>query len=132
MLLDLDNGGTLTIYLEGKPCGMIAKGLVGPLLPCISCYGKRKVVKIHGGIRFLAVRADLEADVALDFVLALGRRFRGGWPVAHRSPFQDTMKMELLYSRKMRKECLSDIWILNVLALAVAVIKAQSLDEPTN
>eukprot|EP00729_Bicosta_minor_P032813 gene32813-biopygen18546 len=36
LLLDLDNGGTLTMYLEGKPCGTIAAGLVGPLLPCIS------------------------------------------------------------------------------------------------
>ena len=35
--------------------------------------------------RFLAVRADLEADVALDLVLAFGRRFRGGWPGAHRA-----------------------------------------------
>eukprot|EP00729_Bicosta_minor_P006327 gene6327-biopygen25913 len=50
LLLDLDNGGTLTMYLEGKPCGTIAEGLVGPLLPCISSYYKDKVVKIHGGL----------------------------------------------------------------------------------
>ena len=50
LLLDLDNGGTLTMYLEGKPCGTIAKGLVGPLLPCISSYWEGKVVKIHGGL----------------------------------------------------------------------------------
>eukprot|EP00729_Bicosta_minor_P006250 gene6250-biopygen28936 len=50
LLLDLDNGGTLTMYLEGKPCGTIAEGLVGPLLPCISSFWKGKVVKIHGGL----------------------------------------------------------------------------------
>eukprot|EP00729_Bicosta_minor_P001110 gene1110-biopygen29778 len=50
LLLDLDNGGTLTMYWEGKPCGTIAAGLVGPLLPCISSYWKGKVVKIHGGL----------------------------------------------------------------------------------
>eukprot|EP00729_Bicosta_minor_P018595 gene18595-biopygen29334 len=48
--LDLDNGGTLTMHLEGKPCGTIAEGLVGPLLPCISSYYRGKVVKIHGGL----------------------------------------------------------------------------------
>ena len=36
LLLDLDNGGTLTMYLDNKPCGTIAEGLAGPLLPCIS------------------------------------------------------------------------------------------------
>eukprot|EP00729_Bicosta_minor_P022706 gene22706-biopygen15412 len=50
LLLDLDNGGTLTMYLEGKPCGTIAVGLIGPLLPCISSYFIGKVVKIHGGL----------------------------------------------------------------------------------
>eukprot|EP00729_Bicosta_minor_P009255 gene9255-biopygen19971 len=50
LLLDLDNGGTLTMYLEGKPCGTIAEGLVGPLLPCISSTWEGKVVKIHGGL----------------------------------------------------------------------------------
>eukprot|EP00729_Bicosta_minor_P032593 gene32593-biopygen21379 len=50
LLLDLDNGGTLTMYWEGKPCGTIAAGLVGPLLPCISYFFKGKVVKIHGGL----------------------------------------------------------------------------------
>eukprot|EP00729_Bicosta_minor_P008452 gene8452-biopygen18886 len=50
LLLDLDNGGMLTMYWEGKPCGTIAAGLVGPLLPCISPYYKGKVVKIHGGL----------------------------------------------------------------------------------
>ena len=50
LLLDLDNGGTLTMYLKGKPCGTIAEGLVGPLLPCISSYAAGKVVKIHGGL----------------------------------------------------------------------------------
>ena len=50
LLLDLDNGGTLTMYWEGKPCGTIAEGLVGPLLPCISSYYEGKVVKIHGGL----------------------------------------------------------------------------------
>eukprot|EP00729_Bicosta_minor_P006285 gene6285-biopygen22852 len=50
LLLDLDNGGTLTMYWQGKPCGTIAAGLVGPLLPCISPYYKGKVVKIYGGL----------------------------------------------------------------------------------
>eukprot|EP00729_Bicosta_minor_P032620 gene32620-biopygen9570 len=50
LLLDLDNGGTLTMYFEGKPCGTIAAGLVGPLLPCISSFWEGKVVKIHGGL----------------------------------------------------------------------------------
>eukprot|EP00729_Bicosta_minor_P032577 gene32577-biopygen31381 len=50
LLLDLDNGGTLTMHWEGKPCGTIAEGLVGPLLPCISSIWDGKVVKIHGGL----------------------------------------------------------------------------------
>ena len=50
LLLDLDNGGTLTMYLDNKPCGTIAEGLVGPLLPCISSYLKGAVIKIHGGL----------------------------------------------------------------------------------
>eukprot|EP00729_Bicosta_minor_P001623 gene1623-biopygen8932 len=50
LLLDLDNGGTLTMYLEGKPCGTIAAGLVGPLLPCIALCFAGKVVQIHGGL----------------------------------------------------------------------------------
>ena len=50
LLLDLDNGGTLTLYLDNTPCGTIAEGLVGPLLPCIMCTYKGKVVKIHGGL----------------------------------------------------------------------------------
>ena len=47
LLLDLDNGGTLTMYLDGKPCGTIAVGLDGPLYPCIMPSFKGKVVKIH-------------------------------------------------------------------------------------
>merc|ERR1719272_2712275 len=50
LLLDLDNGGTLTLYLDNKPCGTIAEGLVGPLLPCVVCSHEVKVVKIHGGL----------------------------------------------------------------------------------
>eukprot|EP00729_Bicosta_minor_P001910 gene1910-biopygen20739 len=50
LLLDLDNGGTLTMYWKGKPCGTIAAGLFGPLLPCITSYYKGKAVKIHGGL----------------------------------------------------------------------------------
>eukprot|EP00729_Bicosta_minor_P005573 gene5573-biopygen18819 len=50
LLLDLDNGGTLTMYWEGKPCGTIAEGLVGPLLPCSESIYIGKVVKIHGGL----------------------------------------------------------------------------------
>ena len=44
LLLDLDNGGTLTMYLEGKPCGTSAAGLVGPLLPCISPVSRYKII----------------------------------------------------------------------------------------
>ena len=47
LLLDLDNGGTLTMYLNGKPCGTIAEGLVGPLLPCITSHHAGKAVRIH-------------------------------------------------------------------------------------
>jgi hypothetical protein len=50
LLLDLDNGGTLTMYLDGKPCGTIAEGLEGPLYPCIMSYFKGKVVEIHSGL----------------------------------------------------------------------------------
>eukprot|EP00729_Bicosta_minor_P000263 gene263-biopygen6975 len=50
LLLDLDNGGTLTMYWQGKPCGTIAEGLVGPLLPCISSLLKDRVIKIHYGL----------------------------------------------------------------------------------
>ena len=50
LLLDLDNGGTLTMYWDNKPCGTIAAGLVGPLLPCIRSSYVGKVVKIHGGL----------------------------------------------------------------------------------
>ena len=50
LLLDLDNGGTLTMYLDNKLCGTIAQGLAGPLLPCISSYGEGTVIKIHGGL----------------------------------------------------------------------------------
>jgi hypothetical protein len=48
LLLDLDNGGTLTIYRNNAPCGTIAVGLVGPLLPCASTYRRGTSVRIHG------------------------------------------------------------------------------------
>jgi len=38
------------MYWEGKPCGTIAEGLVGPLLPCISAFFEGKVVTVHGGL----------------------------------------------------------------------------------
>ena len=50
LLLDLDNGGTLTLYLDGKPCGTIAEGLAGPLHWCIASYRAGKVVRIHAGL----------------------------------------------------------------------------------
>ena len=50
MLLDLDNGGTLTMYLDNKPCGTIAEGLAGPLLPCISSHFIGTAIKIYGGL----------------------------------------------------------------------------------
>ena len=46
----LDNGGILTMYLDNTPCGTIAAGLAGPLLPCISSYDAGNVIKIHGGL----------------------------------------------------------------------------------
>jgi hypothetical protein len=50
LLLDLDNGGTLTLYRNNIPCGTIAVGLVGPLLPCISLYRTNSSVRIHGNL----------------------------------------------------------------------------------
>ena len=50
LLLDLDNGGTLTLYLDGKPCGTIAEGLAGPLHWCIAPYYAGKAVRIHAGL----------------------------------------------------------------------------------
>ena len=50
LLLDLANGGTLTMYLDGKPCGTIAEGLEGPLYPCIESTFEGKVVQIHSGL----------------------------------------------------------------------------------
>ena len=46
LLPDLDNGGTLTLYLDGKPCGTIAEGLAGPLHWCISSRYAGKAVRI--------------------------------------------------------------------------------------
>lgn len=45
--LDLDNGGILTLYLDGKPCGTIAEGLTGPLHWCISSESAGKAVRIR-------------------------------------------------------------------------------------
>ena len=50
LLLDLDNGGTLTLYRNNIPCGTIAVGLVGPLLPCISLYCTNTSMRIHGNL----------------------------------------------------------------------------------
>jgi hypothetical protein len=50
LLLDLDNGGTLTLYRNNIPCGTIAVGLVGPLLPCISPYYTNTSVRIRGNL----------------------------------------------------------------------------------
>eukprot|EP00729_Bicosta_minor_P032920 gene32920-biopygen25639 len=50
LLLDLDNGGTLTLYLDGKPCGTIAEGLAGPLHWCIASCFRGKVVRIYAGL----------------------------------------------------------------------------------
>ena len=50
LLLDLDNGGTLTMYLDNRPCGTIADGLVGPLLPCTASGDVGNAVKIYGGL----------------------------------------------------------------------------------
>merc|ERR1719272_602386 len=50
LLLDLDNGGTLTIYRNKRPCGTIARGLVGPLLPCVAAYRRGASFRIHGNM----------------------------------------------------------------------------------
>lgn len=47
LLLDLDTGGMLTMYLESKPRGTIAEGLAEPLLPCVELGNEGKVVKVH-------------------------------------------------------------------------------------
>jgi hypothetical protein len=51
LLLDFDNGGTLTIYRNNRPCGAIAVGLVGPLLPCFALRNANISVRIHGGLK---------------------------------------------------------------------------------
>ena len=38
------------MYLDNKPCGTIAAGLAGPLLPCITSIDNEKVIEIHGGL----------------------------------------------------------------------------------
>ena len=50
LLLDLDNGGTLTLYLDGEPCGTIAEGLAGPLHWCITSFSPGMAVRIHAGL----------------------------------------------------------------------------------
>jgi hypothetical protein len=50
LLLDLDNGGTLTLYRDNVPCWTIAAGLVGPLLPCISTVRLNTSVRVHGNL----------------------------------------------------------------------------------
>ena len=42
--------GTLTLYLDGKPCGTIAEGLAGPLHWCITSCFAGMAVKIHAGL----------------------------------------------------------------------------------
>ena len=63
LLLDLDNGGTLTMYLDNTPCGTIAEGLVGPLLPCVASYHEGQEVAIKGGFVPAAVKV-LTAETA--------------------------------------------------------------------
>ena len=50
LLLDLDAGGSLTVYRGGKPCGSVAVGLIGPLLPCITTGEHNMSARIHGGL----------------------------------------------------------------------------------
>jgi hypothetical protein len=50
LLLDLDNGGTLTLYRNNIPCGTIAVGLAAPLLPCISFCNTNLSVRIHRNV----------------------------------------------------------------------------------
>lgn len=51
LLLDLDDGGMLTMCTEGKPYGTIAEGLAGPLLPCgVPLWGGKVVaITIYSG-----------------------------------------------------------------------------------
>jgi hypothetical protein len=58
LLLDLDSGGTLTIYINNTPCGTVAEGLVGPLLPCVQSASKGIAIKIHGGLSMPSRIAD--------------------------------------------------------------------------
>ena len=50
LLLDLDNGGTLTLYVDGMPCGTIAERLAGPLHWCIVSYWAGKAVRIYSNL----------------------------------------------------------------------------------
>lgn len=49
LLLNMEDG-TLTMFLDKKPCGTIANNLNGPLLPCILLPGVGSKVKIHGNM----------------------------------------------------------------------------------
>ena len=48
LVLDLDHGGTLEVYVNTRRYGVIAEGLVGPLLPCIECFVEGKTIQIEG------------------------------------------------------------------------------------
>ena len=58
------------MYMEGEPCWTIAKGLVGPLLPCIQSVAtwQDKVVKIHGA----TTTTTIKCDVSITFVYLFG------------------------------------------------------------
>jgi hypothetical protein len=42
--------GTLTIYRNGSPCGTVAVGLAGPLLPCVVPWHFGTSARIHGNL----------------------------------------------------------------------------------
>ena len=71
--------------------------LIPLLVPLVAVGPLPAAIALHNCTWCLAVRADLEADVALDLVLALTRGFGGGWPSAHRS-FIAHMKFSLKFS----------------------------------
>jgi hypothetical protein len=61
LLLDLDTGGTLTIYRDNVPCGTIAEGLVGPLLPCVAATNRVHSLRIIGKLEPPPIQGLLQA-----------------------------------------------------------------------
>ena len=47
LVLDLDHGGTLTLFRGTTAVGTIAEGLVGPLLPCVAAVSNGVSLRVH-------------------------------------------------------------------------------------